>query len=236
MNNMKTTVAAIVSTILIIAAVALTGCSTVENALTGSGKPVSTNMVERVESVPVTNSVTLATVTEAPPGSGIFKTNLTTLPVVGSMPVTNYVLVTNYAPHPDYTAAISAAGAAGAAAGFPLAPTIAGTLSTLLAAAYGWRNRRAAQRAVENSNELEALSGVLVENVEAMKKLALDYAGKAAADDPEFKAKVNAYANELLIGAQSAAGVERLVRRLVSEHTGFTRQESGIAPAPEGTR
>lgn len=110
---MKTTTTVITSLAASIIAALLVGCSSVESALTRSGQPVSTNRVERVESMPVTNSVTLATVTETPPGSGVFKTNLTTLPVVGSMPVTNYVLVTNYAPHPDYTAAIGAAGAAG---------------------------------------------------------------------------------------------------------------------------
>lgn len=182
--------------------ITLTGCQTVDRWVSSNGTPVATNTVPAV----------------IDPGTGnVIKPE---------------EKVISYDLSPETIAAIKAIGDTGSAFGVPGIELATGTLTTLLGLIYGWSNRRRWQKAAGKVNELETVSVVLVQNVEAMKKLALQYAALLVNNDPDFVDKVNQWANDALTGAQGMAGVEELIRSLVQKHTGDTRQDVGYFPVP----
>jgi hypothetical protein len=222
---------------LLLALLLLPGCSSVERWTERTGVPVSTNAYPKVEVHSVTNTVFITNVVPASVNSQTGQVtpelvNVVRESMISWNPITNMVYVTNYAPKPEVIDSIRTVGEVAGGFGFPLGPVATGTITTILGALYGLVNKRKAQAAQGKVNELETVSVVLVQNVEAMKALALQYAKALGKDSPEFADKVNRWANDALSGAQGMAGVETIIRELVSKHTGNTRSELGIVPLP----
>jgi hypothetical protein len=132
--------------------------------------------------------------------------------------------VVSYELPPEYHKAIEDINATARTFGVPSVEIITGMITTLLAGVFAWSNNRRAKRN-------QTVSEILVQNVETVKKLALQYAKAAHPNDPAAVEKVNEWINKALAGAQGMAGVEEIVRSLVLKHTGNTLLEVGVDPA-----
>lgn len=208
------------------------GCKSLDNWTARTGTPSATNYVPQVTVHAVTNYITVTNTIPAlvDPTTGQVLTearvDVATAPVVTTRTVTNVVPVISYEMSESTKQGIKAIGGTGAAFGVPLLQPIAGTIGTILASLYAFANRR-------RLGQSQTANVVLVQNVEAMKKLALEYATALGKNDPAFVEKVNSWSNDTLQGLQAAAGVEALVRSLVAKHTGDTRQDVGSVPQPK---
>ncbi len=202
-----------------------TGCAAVDRFVSRHGTPVSTNTVPQVTLHTFTNVVTVTNTVAGVP-------TVTTEHQVAAVPVTNYVSVTNYAPGPALRDSVEAVRTIGELTGVPGAGTVAATLAAAIAGLFGYSNRRRLREAQQQVNVSDDIHAVLVDNVEQMKLLALQYAKLAGNNDPAFVDKVNAAANTMLATTQQAAGLEELIRDLVAEHTGHTRAAAGLTEVP----
>lgn len=172
------------------AAVLATGCSTIDKVAHKIGVPISTNVVEKVVYVDQ---------------AGL------PLPV----PQTNFLYVTNLGLNPEFKRSVDTIGSITDVSGIPWVSTLLATGTTTLSLFLAAYNRRQKQRlgVARDINE------VLIENVEEMKQLVLEYAKQLKKDDPNFVSKVNEFANEVLRHTQRAADVEEEVAKLVNAIT-----------------
>ncbi len=205
--------------------VLLTGCAhdrvVVRAATTNDVPIISTNAVPQVAQLPVVRTE----LNPIPGGPDIRTTNVVT--VTNFVPVlqtnvlriiTPEVAYTNVSLNPAVNGAVQVAGAvapvpwAGAAAG------IFGTVASgILALVNNNRRKAALAQAGQAQNEASSwqeTAGVLVENIEQVRKMALQI--------PGYTKETDAKVIRALELAQAVAGVKPLVAQLVEARTDFT--------------